>query len=85
MVEEFSNSADEKLTREKYINPALRKRRWNPKYVKEEVNSIKSNFVIRRFVFFDGHPEKGVDRFVRASIDFLFNLIYNFRIFYNCF
>jgi len=62
--EEFSDSADEKLTREKYINPALRKREWNPKYVKEEINSIKSNFVNKRFVFFDGFPEKGVDRFI---------------------
>jgi type I restriction enzyme R subunit len=58
------DSADEKLTRIKYINPALEKRAWIQKYIKEEVNSVKSDFVGKRFVFYDGHPEKGVDRFI---------------------
>ncbi len=61
--EEGFDSADEKLTRTKYIDPALRKREWIQKYIKEEVNSVKSDFVGNRFVFYDGHPEKGVDRF----------------------
>ncbi|MFH0767710.1 MAG: DEAD/DEAH box helicase family protein, partial [Bacillota bacterium] len=34
------------------------------KYVKEEVNSVKSNFANKKLVFYDGHPEKGVDRFI---------------------
>lgn len=63
-VENFSGSIDEKKTREKYIDPELKKRKWIQKYVKEEVNSVKSDFVNKQFVFYDGHPEKGVDRFI---------------------
>lgn len=59
-----SGSMDEKRTREKYIDPELKRRRWIQKYVKEEVNSVKSDFVNKNFVFYDGHPEKGVDRFI---------------------
>lgn len=62
--DEFSDSEDEKRTRKKRIDPALRKRGWIAKYVKEEVNSVKSDFVGKRFVFYDGRPEKGVDRFI---------------------
>lgn len=62
--EEFFESADEKLTREKYIDPALKKRDWLTKYVKIEVNSVKSDFVNKKFVFFEGHVEKGIDRFI---------------------
>jgi type I restriction enzyme R subunit len=54
----------EKITREKYIDPELIKRGWLKKYVKEEVNSVKSDFVNKKFVFHDGHPEKKVDRFI---------------------
>lgn len=62
--EERLDSADEKLTRQKYIDPALKKRGWIEKYVKVEVNCVKSDFVNKRLVFYDGHPEKGVDRFI---------------------
>jgi len=55
---------DEERTRKKYIDPELLKRNWISKYVKEEVNSVKSDFVNKKFVFYDGHPEKGVDRFI---------------------
>lgn len=57
-------SSDEKATREKYIDPALKKRGWIEKYVKLEVNSVKSDFTNKRLVFNDKHPEKGVDRFI---------------------
>ncbi len=62
--EERLDSADEKLTRQKYIDPALKKRGWIEKYVKVEVNCVKSEFVNKRLVFYDGHPEKGVDKFI---------------------
>ena len=57
-------SISEKETREKYINPEIKRKNWIWKYVKEEVNSVKSDFVNKNFVFYDGHPEKGVDRFI---------------------
>lgn len=62
--EEFSGSMDEERTRKKYIDPELSKRKWITKYVKQEVNSVKSDFVNKRLVFYNGHPEKGVDRFI---------------------
>ena len=62
--EKFSGSMYEKQTREKYIDPELKRRKWIQKYIKEEVNSVKSDFVNKRFIIYDGHPEKGVDRFV---------------------
>jgi len=61
---EFLGSIDEKRTREKYIDPELKKRKWLKKYIKEEVNSVKSDFVNKKLVFYDGHPEKGIDRFI---------------------
>ncbi|MDH5686350.1 MAG: DEAD/DEAH box helicase family protein [Candidatus Bathyarchaeota archaeon] len=60
----FSGSTYEKQTREKYIDPELKRRKWLQKYIKEEVNSVKSDFVNREFLFYDGHPEKKVDRFI---------------------
>ena len=60
----FSGSVGEKRTREKYIDPELKRRKWLWKYVKEEVNSVKSDFVNKNFLFYDGHPEKGVDHFI---------------------
>lgn len=62
--EDFLGSMDEERTRSKYIDPELLKRKWISKYVKEEVNSVKSDFVNKKLVFYDGHPEKGVDRFI---------------------
>jgi type I restriction enzyme, R subunit len=54
----------EKITREKYIDPELKKRGWLDKYIKEEVNSVKSDFVNKQFVFHKGQVEKKVDRFI---------------------
>jgi len=48
----FSDSIDAKWTREKYIDPELRKRKWIKKYVKEEVNSVKSDFADKKLVFY---------------------------------
>ena len=31
-------------TRKQYIDPALERRGWLKKYIKEEVNSVKSDF-----------------------------------------
>ncbi len=42
----------------------LANRGWIPKYLKAEVNSVKSDFVNKRLIFYDGHPQKGVDRFI---------------------
>ena len=64
MTGELLGSIDEKRTREKYIDPELKKRKWLKKYIKEEVNSVKSDFVNKKLVFYDGHPEKGIDRFI---------------------
>lgn len=55
---------NEHRTRKRYIDPELEKRGWLKKYIKEEVNSVKSDFANKNFVFFDGHVEKGVDRFI---------------------
>lgn len=56
--------ADEKLTRIKYIDRDLTRRGWLQKYIKTEVNSVKSDFQNKNLVFYDGHPQKGVDRFI---------------------
>jgi type I restriction enzyme R subunit len=54
----------EKKTRKDRIDPELRKRVWLDKYVKEEVNSVKSNFRTGNFVLFEGSVEKNVDHFI---------------------
>lgn len=51
-------------TRKKYIDPALKKVDWLDKYIKEEINSIKSDFKNKEFVYFDGKIERNVDRFI---------------------
>jgi len=62
--DETPGPLSEKITREKYIDPELKKRAWLQKYVKEEVNSVKSDFVNKIFVFREGPIEKKVDRFI---------------------
>lgn len=57
-------SMSEKWTREKTIDPELLRRNWLQKYVKVEVNSVKSDFVNKNYVVYDGSPQKGVDRFI---------------------
>ena len=54
----------EKETREREINPLLEKVGWNFAYVKEEVNSVKSDFKAKKYEHFSGEVEKGVDKFI---------------------
>jgi type I restriction enzyme, R subunit len=54
----------EKQTREELIDGALKKTGWKVEYIKEEVNSIKSNFITKEYKLFDGKIEKGVDKFI---------------------
>ena len=51
-------------TRKQYIDPALERRGWLKKYIKEEVNSVKSDFKNKNYVYFEGNPERNVDRFI---------------------
>lgn len=52
-------------TREKYIDSVLKNDvGWLDKYVKKEVNSLKSSFKPGGYVYFDGKIEKGKDRFI---------------------
>jgi len=46
--EVYSDSDSEAKTREKYIGPELSKRSWFQKYIKEEVNSVKSDFINKK-------------------------------------
>ncbi len=54
----------EKQTRELKIDKTLEKVGWIKDYIKEEVNSVKSNFKTKEYKFFDGNVEKGVDKFI---------------------
>ncbi|PKL71883.1 MAG: restriction endonuclease subunit R, partial [Methanobacteriales archaeon HGW-Methanobacteriales-2] len=51
-------------TRKQYIDPELKKQGWLPKYIKGEVNSVKSNFKDKNIILFDGNPQLNVDRFI---------------------
>lgn len=62
-AEDFQ-SKNEHKTRKDLIDPALRKVGWLSKYIKEEVNSVKSNFKNKDFVLFNGVHEHNVDRFI---------------------
>ncbi|WP_227716987.1 DEAD/DEAH box helicase family protein [Methanobacterium paludis] len=55
---------NEQKTRKDLIDPALEKVGWLSKYIKEEVNSVKSDFKNKDFILFKGEPEHGVDRFI---------------------
>jgi len=50
--DDISNLINERRTRKRYIDPELEKRGWNHQYIKEEVNSVKSDFVNKKFVIF---------------------------------
>ena len=63
-IDDAISSIDENKTREIYIDPALKRSGWLNKYIKQEVNSVKSDFNAKEFVVFDGNVEKDVDRFV---------------------
>ncbi|MEE8423181.1 MAG: DEAD/DEAH box helicase family protein, partial [Thermodesulfobacteriota bacterium] len=54
---------DEKKTREQLIDKQLEDVGWDEKYIKKEVNSVKSDFKNKNYILFDGKVEKGVDRF----------------------
>jgi type I restriction enzyme R subunit len=55
---------EEKRTRKELIDKQLKRVNWIDKYIKEEVNSIKSDFKNKQYVLFSGKIEKGVDRFI---------------------
>lgn len=62
----FSDDAkyiSERRTRKTIIDPALEKVGWHWDYIKEEVNSVKSNFKNSSFTFFDNNPKIG-DRYI---------------------
>lgn len=54
---------DEKQTREQLIDKQLKAAGWIKKYVKEEVNSVKSNFRTKEYVLSEG-PEDKSGRFI---------------------
>jgi len=54
----------EKETREKIIDPILERVGWIKKYIKEEVNSLKSDFKTKEYVLFNGEIERDKDRFI---------------------
>jgi type I restriction enzyme R subunit len=47
----ISKSINELRTRKELIDPVLRRMGWIDKYIKQEVNSIKSDFNQKHFVF----------------------------------
>ena len=51
---------DEKQIRAKLINKQLKTVGWLKKYVKEEVNSAKSNFKTKEYVFSKGQNDDSV-------------------------
>ena len=60
-----ADSTTEYQTRKQYIDRDLGTIGWLDKYIKEEVNSVKSDFRQKDFVFSDiNNIEKGVDRFI---------------------
>ena len=66
-MESYTDSVttiSEAKTRKQYIDPLLEKTGWLDKYIKEEVNSVKSNFKNKDFKFYNGQIERGVDRFI---------------------
>ena len=48
-------------TRKELIDPVLKKVGWMDRYIKEEVNSVKSDFKNKDFILFKGNPEHNVD------------------------
>ncbi len=54
----------EEQTREQYIDVALKEVGWLDKYMKKEINSVKSNFDKMDFKPVSGGIEKGEDRFI---------------------
>ncbi len=64
-TDEILKSINEHQTRKEFIDPVLLKIGWIDKYIKEEVNSIKSDFNLKHFILFNVDSiEKGIDRFI---------------------
>jgi len=54
---------DEKTTREQHIDKDLAKAGWLKKYLKDEVNSVRSNFVGKEYILSEG-PDDNSGRFM---------------------
>ena len=54
---------NERRTRKAHIDPTLEKVGWRWEYVKEEVNSVRSDFKNSNLIYFDDNPQKG-ERFI---------------------
>lgn len=54
----------EKKTRNELIDPELNKVGWTSKYIKEEVNPVKSDFDSHKYVIYDGKVEPNKDLFI---------------------
>lgn len=54
----------EAQTRKDKIDPLLKKVGWRTEYIKEEVNSVKSNFKTKEYTSYKKAIEKGVDKFI---------------------
>ena len=61
-----SNGYDlsEKLTRERIIDPQLRRVGWNKAYIKSEINPVKSDFSKNEFISNVKNIQKGIDLFI---------------------
>src|SRR3990170_6204970 len=61
----ISKSINELQTRKELIDPVLRRMGWIDKYIKEEINSVKSDFNQKHFVHLNvNNIESCVDRFI---------------------
>lgn len=67
MIKPFLDDSEylsELLTRKQYIDPQLEKAGWLKKYIKDEVNSVKSDFKNNNLKVVNDGIEKGKDRFI---------------------
>ncbi|MDR3062832.1 MAG: DEAD/DEAH box helicase family protein [Methanobrevibacter sp.] len=64
MQNTMGNDINEDETRKKYIDPLLENLGWKSRYVKEELNPVKSNFKNKDYVSYNGKIEEGVDLFI---------------------
>lgn len=60
----IGENINEWRTRKEIIDPQLSKVGWLPKYIKEEVNSVKSDFKNKNFIYFNSQIERNVDKFI---------------------
>jgi type I restriction enzyme R subunit len=67
MVQPFNDDSEylsELVTRKRIIDPQLEQVNWKKAYIKEEVNSTKSDFKKAKYKFVKDGIEKGKDRFI---------------------